>query len=359
MYRWAWQNSHLTKKIAEDQRISLRETVTHISSKSGKTRRRPARPRSSLADKLSNLHLLLRVPSFARWPLEVRFFCEDVHKVWQRWNEKVDGKIRNGIKIFLDMKQPAEFPDDCQPPTSSQAKRKSKQKAHGSGGVECVDVGYGELKSHVDKSLLLFSEGDAYRCAVCTERFGSPAGTALVCPKENCQSVSHMTCLSSRFLDEEGVPGSMVPTSGSCPQCKSTLQWIDLVKEMSLRVRGEKELTQFMKRPRVRKTKTIKCTTTLQANDLTKEMQGEADEEGDYDLPEDAMHPRYESEEPLPADWYQQINDDDEDVMSVTSADSEYSNYLDAARPPRSKVPTQKLEVVIEDSDWSNAEVLD
>ncbi len=336
----------------------MRETITRVSSKSGKIRRRPARPRSSLTDKLSNLHLLLRVPSFARWPLEVRFFCEDVYKVWQRWNERVNGKIRNGIQVFLDVTQQAEFPEGGQPPPSAQAKGKPKKETRGSGGVESVNVGYGGLKNHVEKSLRIFDDREEHFCAICAERLGSPAGTALVCPKEICQTVSHMTCLSKRFLDEEGVPGSAVPISGSCPQCTSTLQWIDLVKEMSLRMRGKKEMARLMRRPTVRKRKVMKGAASLQADEMANQVEGDSDEEGDYDLAEDAIHPFYETEELLPADWYHQV-DGEEDVMSVTSADSDFSNYMDAASPPTSKLPAQRLEVVIEDSDWTNAEILD
>lgn len=313
-----------------------------MSSKSGRTRRRPARPRASLADKLSNLHLLLQVPSFARWPLEVRFFCEDVHKVWQRWTARSDGKIRNGIKIVLDVKQHVESPDDVQ--------------AQKSGGVGHIDVGYSGLKNHVQKSLCLLAEGGSHRCAVCTEILGFPAKTVLVCPNEGCETVFHMTCLSKRFLNEEGVSGSVVPVSGSCPRCKATLQWIDLVKEMSLRVRGENEVTQLMKGPRVRKVKVTKVVSPLHDDALNTE--DALNEEGEYDPTEDVMHTRHESEEPLAADWYHLL-DDDEDVMSVASAESEQSNYLDALSPARPNMPAEKLEVVIEDSDWSNAEVLD
>lgn len=336
----------------------MRETITRVSSKSGKVHRRPARPRSSLIDKLSNLHLLLRVPSFARWPLEVRFFCEDVYKVWQRWNERVNGKIRDSVQIVLDVTQQADVPEGGQPPPSAQAKGKPNEETRGRGGIESVNVGYGGLKNHVEKSLRVLDDREAQFCAICAVRLGSPAGTALVCPKENCQTVSHMTCLAKRFLDEEGVPGSTVPISGSCPQCKSTLQWIDLVKEMSLRMRGKEEMARLMRKPTVRKRKVMKGAASLQADKTANEVEGDSDEEGDDDLAEDAMHPVYETEEPLPADWYHQA-DGEEDVMSMTSADSDFSNHMDAAGPPTSKLPAQRLEVVIEDSNWTNAEILD
>src|SRR3954463_5640552 len=64
--RWAWQNTHLTRHIPEPQRLTEARTTVRISPRSGKPRKRPARPRISLTDKLSNLHVLLRVKSFER-----------------------------------------------------------------------------------------------------------------------------------------------------------------------------------------------------------------------------------------------------------------------------------------------------
>ena len=334
----------------------MKETISRVSPKSGRTRRRPARPRASLTDKLSNLHLLLQVPSFARWPLEVRFFCKDVHRAWQRWSGRSNRKIKDGIKVILDVKQQVEFSDDCQAQPSTKAKDDQKLDIHGSGGVESLDVGYSRLKNHVQKSLDLLAEGESYDCAVCTEKVGYLARTVLVCPIEGCETVFHMTCLSKRFLNEEGMSDSVVPISGSCPHCRTTLQWIDMVKEMSLRVRGESDVARLMRRPRVHQAKVVKLVSSL--HDYAMNIEDAPKEEGDYELIEDAIHTRHESEEPLAADWYHLV-DDEEDVMSVASAESGQSNYLAALSPARPSLPAKKLEVVIEDSDWNNAEVLD
>ena len=277
--------------------------------------------------------------------------------MWRRLIGGFDGKIRNGIKVFLDTNPPVYFLNDDQTQGGIQSKRDRKQNGGENYGVENIDVGYSGFKHHVEKSLFLFAEGEAHSCAVCAERLGSPTSTALVCPRQGCRTVSHMACLSDRFLDEEGVSGSVVPISGSCPQCKSILQWMDLVKEMSLRVRGEGEVTRLMKRPRVRKTKVMKDVASPQADGFTENTEDESDG-ADDDLAADTAPTRHESEEPLAADWYHLV-DDEEDVMAVTSVDSEHSNYLGALSPTGSKLPAQKLEVVIEDSDWSNAEVLD
>ncbi|MCJ1257630.1 Slx4p interacting protein [Lignoscripta atroalba] len=206
-------------------------------------------------DKLSNLHLLLRVPSFARWPLEVRFFCEDVYHVWQRWSDRVDGQIRSGIKIILDLEELAEHTATDDSLMNTQAEGKRKLEARGKGGLNGLDVGYAASKPHLEKSLFMLAESETNKCSVCAEDMGAQTAVAVVCPVEGCRTASHLTCLSMRFLQEEGQGALIVPTSGSCPCCKTEMQWIDLIKEMSLRARGEKELTQLMRKPRERKTK--------------------------------------------------------------------------------------------------------
>ena len=255
------------------------------------------------------------------------------------------------------MTRPVDSLDNRQVSIGIQEKQEPIREGYGNGGLEGIDVGYNGLKTHVEKSLLLLAEGETQSCAICAKQLEASVGTLLTCPKESCRAGMHMTCLSKRFLHEEGMPNAVVPICGSCPQCKSTLRWIDLVKEMSLRVRGEREVTRLMKRPTVRKTKVKGKASTLQTNNTGKDVD-ESDDQGGYGLAETTVNPRYQSEEPLPVDWHRQVDDDD-DAMSTTSADFEHPNFSDAVSPPTVNLPARKLEVVIEDSDWSNAEILD
>lgn len=178
--------------------------------------------------------------------------------MWQRWTGRVDGEIRSGIKIFLDAKQLVEVIDDGEIPMSTQAKGKRKREAIGKGGIEGLDVGYSELKDHVEKSIFLLAEDEVINCSICSEIIGSDTKMALVCPSDGCKAASHMSCLATRFMKDEGQHDSIMPTSGRCPRCKSELQWVDLVKEMSLRTNGEKEVAQLMKKPQEWNTKAQK-----------------------------------------------------------------------------------------------------
>ncbi|SLM41481.1 excinuclease abc c subunit [Lasallia pustulata] len=346
-FEWAWQNTHLTRHIAEDQRITVRETRIRVSPKTRRTRRHPARPRISLIDKLSNLHLLLRVPSFSHWPLEIRFFCEDVFQVWQRWCARVEDETRPGVRLVLDVKPAEETAQDNEAPPSAQATREERKGSdHGQGGVDGIDVGYRSMKAYVEKSLFLLAEGEATKCAVCTKELRTQVTTAVVCPKEGCRTASHMTCLAKRFLGENGSDRPLVPMNGSCPGCNAALKWIDLVKEMSLRIRGEKEVAQLMRKPRQRKTKVPKGKSTLPSGVV-----GSSDEE-DFD---DGLLDADIVDEPLLEDEWVYRDEDDDDMILLTTAASESRT----PSPVRFGKPDQTLEMVIEDSDWDNAEVLD
>lgn len=306
-------------------------------------------------DKLKNLHLLLRVPSFSRWPLQVRFFCVDVHRAWQGLIESVNGNVRGGIKVLLDLKHSEEIFDDDELPMSTKAKGKRKREALGKGGIEGLDVGYNELKNHVEKSISSLAEDKALKCAVCAKKLGSKTAIALVCSQENCRTASHIACLASTFIKDEGSSDAVTPISGRCPGCKAELQWIDLIKELSLRVRGEKEVAKITKKPRERKTKEPKAK-NVQLEAHTFEEESVVDQEDDYvDVDIRAMDAS--ADDSLPEDWYQ--GGDDEDTMSIKSGHSALSDGVEAASPTRHPAIVRRLPAVIEDSELEEEEFLD
>ena len=303
------------------------------------------KPRMSLTDKLSNLHLLLRVPSFARWPLQVRFFCKDVYQKWQSENKKVHASIRSGIKVFLDLKQPEEVINDSELETSTKAKGKRKRDALGKGGIEGLDLGYNDLKNHIEKSCSSLTENDGLNCAVCAKSLGPNATMALVCPHKNCRTASHMACLATKFIENERASAGVTPISGKCPGCKVELQWIDLIKELTLRVRGQKEVVKMMKKPKKRK--------TIQAQFSGEEEPANPDE----DLVGVDMRALDCSDESLSDDWF--YRDHDDDMLSVMSGHSGLSEGAEAVTPRKQPSTAPKLSAVIEDSEVGDTEISD
>lgn len=301
------------------------------------------------------MHLLLRVPSFNRWPLAVRFLCDDVYTAWQKYSKENDSKLRDGFRVFCDFDDLAEPKVNPKLPASAVGEKKESPTM---AILEKINVTYSGLKPHIAKSLALAAEKRIQHCSICQNLLDPETSMFLVCPSEQCSAAYHMACLARKWTENQQPPGFLLPVSGSCVQCSRKHQWIDLVKEMSIRQRGGKDLAKLMKEPRKRKCRvTEKSTSSKDAstndradrplNDLQVILE---DSLMDVDfLVTDA------NDDPLPEGWQELVDDDDN--MSVTSTESGIPNRN--ASPVRSKRQGQKLEIVIEDSEWDSAEALD
>ncbi len=331
-FEWGWQNAHLTRHIPHNERISFATTLTKTSFKTGRTRRRPGRPRVSLIDKLSNLHLLLRVPYFSKWPLELRFFSEDVFQFWQSWCQRIDAQIPPWIKVWLD--KPKEGNDlVAQNPVEPRTKRQ-KLDAIGRGGVDGVDSTYISLRPVLEKAQLLLEEENDLVCSLCKESLDPKHDLITICSQANCQSTYHMTCLSDQFLKAERT-ASMVPGSGDCPSCKTRLSWVELMKETTLRIRGGNLVNRILSEKN-----RMMHSGVPQADALEDERSDELDVD---ELDEDGLTAA------------EVDNEDSDDNASVTSVESERSlvSIKGAIMKARSNTT---LATVIEDSD---ADVID
>ncbi|KAL1297759.1 hypothetical protein AAFC00_006296 [Neodothiora populina] len=337
-FEWAWQNTHLTRHIAVEDRIT--QTQQRTSSKTGRTRKRPGRPRVSLTDKLANLHILLRAKSFERWPLEVKFFAPDVFKYWERWISKTSEKVRPGIKIALELNEPVHGPGE---------------NVQQNVGISALDVTFQPMKSLIEKSrILLTNPGN--ECAVCKKKAEPTSSLLLVCSKDECKSVFHMACLSNHFLSTELDRAAIVPTQGHCPTCKTALRWEALVKVLSVRMRGEKEIVELFKERR-----NGKKVGALQAIEPDACAYDTAAEESENDTDHLAPAMPLVSQEAGATqssrdsvDWH-----DVDDIPPHPLEASSQGRKRDSTNVGVSHKPhNRKEEIVIEDSDWDEAEIV-
>lgn len=316
-FEWAWQNPNLTRHISPSSRITQSKMTSRISPRTGRTRKRSARPRLSLTDRLANLHLLLRSNSFARWPLKLTFYSEDVYRVWQKWSSQTPEKLRAGIEVPTDETVPKA--DDQNIPANTT-------------GIHALDVGYMSLKSQLEKSQAAFEGEINCKCTICRKAVPTSGAATLVCTNNSCSAVAHLHCLSSVFLRDEKQNDTLVPTHGKCPSCNTELQWIDLVKDLSLRMRGEKEVKAIFKPKRGKKA----IATAAAEVDLDES----ADEDGPLDLV-------------LEDDEWQRLSESSDDEAEEDNARSNPS-----AAYKRQATGASSREPVIEDSDWDEAELL-
>lgn len=337
--RWAWQNPHVTQHIAAEDRIQ------HAAGK--KRSGQPKRPRHTVSSLISNLHVLLRSPSFFRWPLEIRFFSKTVYHAWVRWTTKIAQEpIRSSINIIKDFSIDKDASSDVEDPENGTVSGEIyRRMAH-------LPINYTNHKPHVEKVIDLVREGN---CKLCKKTLEHDGGLYIICPTAGCETVTHMSCLSKHFMDDGSE--DLVPINGTCPGCHTHLVWSDIVKELSLRMRGQKEVQKLLKVKRARKTKESTLSQPI--------IEASEEEEEDLDLDDDeadANRPMHEfasqqTDPGLGDSWHIPDDLDFSDAESVVSA-AATSSQLDVIAASRiAKVPT--ITRIVEDSDWDEAEILD
>ncbi|KAF2841240.1 hypothetical protein M501DRAFT_929280 [Patellaria atrata CBS 101060] len=321
-FEWAWQNTHVTRHIPDDDRITSAKSRNRTSPASGKERTRPVRPRISVGDKMANLHLLLRVKSFARWPLAVKFFDENLYRVWQRCDKKEERKIDGSILIELETKS------SLQQGASDPALLTDVAKA--TSGIHSIDVTYKSSKEYIAKSQSVI-QNQTSCCTICQDELEAGQTPVLICSHGDCKSASHMTCLSQHFLQAGVEKDALLPTTGTCPECKQQLRWIDLVKDLSLRTRGDKEVEMLFKQRKQRARKIPGAAgVAAVASTATASLNVMSDEDDSIGIVTDnakSIQRQLIIPEPLSDDsdlddnWAYKLDDDD-DQLSVVSEDS-------------------------------------
>lgn len=336
-FEWAWHNPHLTRHIPATERISIPVTKMRMNNKTGKTRKKLTRPRTSLTDKLLNLHLLLRSAYFSGWPLELRFFCHDVYRRWNLGTSRIEEQLRPDIKVLLDQFQPAEAENE--PSSAQKSTKRRKADLIGKGGVEGVDPTYARYQNTLHKLNNHLESQRTATCFLCEEQIDGDQDLFNICVHGDCDCITHVECLSEHFLG--GVSSErVVPQHGGCPACKADTQWLDLMTLLSIRTRAEKEVRKLL---RARRTGTA----SVAAEMLEEE---DSDDEGS------SLEDSGEVSSVVDVDDIHDLDSSDS-ADSVTKATVTRKNSRNPSRPrtPATKSSDRKLlvpeELVIADSE--------
>ncbi|KAK0619000.1 hypothetical protein B0T14DRAFT_518384 [Immersiella caudata] len=253
-FEWALTNPHLSLHIPSSSRLTV----------PGRTKRgRPRRPAKTLVSIISNIHLLLRVPSFSRWPLKLHFFAPEVHQAWKKWCSTVSEPLRESLVVVTDFGQAglkASSKTKSAPhitDTDAETSGDSAMEDAEPWGIHALPLGYEPIKEYVAKGQNVFEFEREGNCVVCREAILSEQGLHAICTNDGCEGVGHLSCWSRHFLpgSDAGGDGNILPIQGQCPKCKGVVQWGDMMKELTLRVRGQKDVEKLLKTKRKRATK--------------------------------------------------------------------------------------------------------
>jgi structure-specific endonuclease subunit SLX1 len=274
----------------------------------------------------------------------MRFLSKGVYSIWKGLSDRVDGLLPDTIGVNLDTTRCHDIGMNPSPWTN---------------GVAHVNVGYHDMKEHLEKAMFLLDDSENLLCGVCGEELVLQDDLIAVCPQTDCRCATHMVCLSSRFLNGEGSSNQLVPTSGTCPACKSTVTWSSLMKELSVRLRGEKETQDIFKTKRKRRLKAGNTSAdpadspgdqqkhpdrSVSATDSVNSAQADEDH---VMSPEDNIYNGYDDDElHLDENWIETVD---------LGSDSDLADHSEAEAERKQS----RVEIVIEDSDWDDAEIVE
>jgi structure-specific endonuclease subunit SLX1 len=183
---------------------------------------------------MSNIHLLTAAPSFARWPLNLHLFAKEAQTAWEKWTKSSETPVRAELNILTDFKEAANAEAAGAPEVPW--------------GIHAMAVDYAPIKGYVEKAHNVVSFEQEGRCVHCHEELAHGQGLYPMCPSEGCVAMGHLDCWSKHALSDDD--SALLPHKCVCPSCKGSIRWGDMMKELSLRVRGEKEVQKLLKKRR-------------------------------------------------------------------------------------------------------------
>lgn len=207
-------------------------------------------------------------------------------------------------------------------------------------GIHALQVDYASLKLQVIKSGQLLPSETPILCTICKGQLPLDGAGVLICSDKLCTATTHLSCLSHQFLDTQGQTDAMLPTIGHCPKCNAKVAWVDLVKELSLRMRGKNEIKKILAAPRGKQRSSEETVTARE----TATTEDDTADGSDNDLPEDDL-------------WHEltgssEVERPPRDNASASVRANRFTGGGVAHGNPRYR------ESVIEESDWDDAEII-
>ncbi|KAF3771343.1 hypothetical protein M406DRAFT_231988, partial [Cryphonectria parasitica EP155] len=236
-FEWALNNPHVSLHIAPEDRLTI--------STQRKRNNQPRRPPHNLTSVLSNLHLLLRVPSFSRWPLKLHFFDRQVFTKWNKYCSSPDVET---------LRETIEVGDEDAEDSASEAESEDTTKPAGpSWGIHALPLDHSTLTPYLEKGQDISVFEREGNCVVCHQHLDHDKGIYAICSQMQCEGVGHLDCWSRHLLHQqrEDVDSTvLLPVEGRCPKCDGVVRWGDMMRELTLRNRGQKVVDKILKRSR-------------------------------------------------------------------------------------------------------------
>lgn len=168
-----------------------------------------------------------------------------MHAVW----EKTRATAREPLR--------ADFPvsTDFGPTASTAVEEESEEElSKPTWGIHALPLDYAPMKDYVAKGREVFGFEREGGCVVCREHMAPGEGVYALCANDGCEGVGHLACWSRHMIPPREKE-SILPVEGRCPKCAGEIRWVDMMRELTLRMRGSKEVDKLLKKKRVVKAK--------------------------------------------------------------------------------------------------------
>jgi structure-specific endonuclease subunit SLX1 len=114
-------------------------------------------------------------------------------------------------------------------------------------GIHTLPVDYEPIRDYVAKGKDVFDFERQGSCIICHEAMAHGEGIYAICTNSGCEGVGHLDCWSRHMLPSQDGE-NILPMQGTCPKCQGPVSWGGMMTELTLRLRGAKEVDGLLKK---------------------------------------------------------------------------------------------------------------
>ena len=214
-FEWAWQNTQKTTRLKHLQTAGSLQNIGNV---------------WLLKAKIRFAYELLQVAPWSRLPLVINWFSDKRHSLLEDCTVppiQMKTQIMDMATFCIYFSQNYADTADC--PEDSGAEQSQASQPHSQASQSRL--------SQPTQSSNVYSGADSLdACALCSQQIPLLLNPFLQCPFSDCGAVFHLLCLGKHFVQAEqqelasGAARKIVPVSGRCTRCRSTLIWGDLIR---------------------------------------------------------------------------------------------------------------------------------
>ncbi|KAL8287682.1 hypothetical protein RQP46_003540 [Phenoliferia psychrophenolica] len=248
-FEWAWQNPHLSRHLHSP--TSVHEVKPHAQFPRGAASNRPQ-------TKVQVVQFMLTVAPWKAFDLRVTMFSRDAREWWDL-GRRMGPVVRTDAGLRKWEKDRAKSMDREDPWEERGEVLDEVQKIlriEGVDGLRLVRSGKGvetdKIKvddadfftGHWDKWISTSSASTSFACDLCSSSLDTSSHLSfLLCTgSSTCSATFHLPCLAKSFASStpaNPTPATplpthssrpLLPTRGSCPTCRSSLHWQNLIR---------------------------------------------------------------------------------------------------------------------------------